>query len=100
LAVEFGNQGENQRSLDFHKKSFEIRLRVFGQFHPETSRSYHNIGCCYYGMYDFEKAVENFQNAYNIRSKLLGERHPDTQRSKRELEDSRERLKEIRDKFS
>ena len=51
-------------------------------------------------MYDFEKAVENFQHAYNIRSKLLGERHPDTQRSKRELEDSKERLNEIKDKFS
>jgi nephrocystin-3 len=54
--------------------------------HPETARSYHNIGCTYFSLHEMEKALENFNKAYFIRKKLLGEENKDTIRSRSEIE--------------
>lgn len=66
---------------------------MLGEEHPETARSYHNIGCCYYCMDNHEKAYEFYQKAYNLRKKILGDEHKDTMRSLSELEELRSKFK-------
>ena len=74
------------QSLNFHQKALDIRLKLLSEDHPETARSYHNIGCCYYSLNEIEKALENYNKAYFLRKKILGEEHKDTIRSRSEIE--------------
>lgn len=85
--------GETKKSLAFHMKAYDIRLKILGEEHPETARSYHNIGCCHYTDEKLDLALENYNKAYNIRNKLLGPDHKDTLRSLKEIEDIKKKMK-------
>ena len=85
--------GNNEKSLSYHLKALDVRKKLLGEDHPETARSYHNIGCCYYSIENFEKAYEFYEKAFNLRKKLLGEDHKDTIRSMNELQELKVKLK-------
>jgi tetratricopeptide (TPR) repeat protein len=58
-----------------------IRTRIFGEVHPITASSLHNMAELLYAQGDYAKARPFFEQAVRIRQQTLGERHPDTAKS-------------------
>eukprot|EP00979_Chaetoceros_neogracilis_P013793 scaffold4087_cov172-Chaetoceros_neogracile.AAC.7 len=56
----------------------EIRLKELGPDHPDTARSYKNIGMVYNKKGDYENALVEYRKALEIRLKVLGPNHSDT----------------------
>ena len=48
VALILKNQAKYDESLKHYQHSFEIRKNLFGNNHPETAKSLHNIASVYY----------------------------------------------------
>ncbi|MCK4827623.1 tetratricopeptide repeat protein [bacterium] len=66
-----------ERALEYYKKSLAIRLRVFGEQHPDVAESYTGVGEVYSIKGEYEKALEYYKKGLAITLKLYGEEHPD-----------------------
>ena len=40
----YDRQGKYEEALEYHQKSLDIEIRVFGSDHPDVAKSYNNIG--------------------------------------------------------
>ena len=67
--------------MQSYQKALTISLNLYGEEHPDTARSYHNIGEKQCEMKEYVSALQSHQQALNIRLKLHGDEHPDTARS-------------------
>ena len=56
-------------------------MKLFGEEHPDTARSYFNLAVTQHASGDFLSALQSHQRALEIRVKVLGEEHPDTAQS-------------------
>jgi tetratricopeptide (TPR) repeat protein len=65
-------------ALDYHFRALEIRLQLFGEQHPDTAISLHNIGYAYLDLGKPNQAQDYFNRAFDIRCQLLGELHRNT----------------------
>ena len=68
-----------------YDKAIVVRIRLikmcedfYGKEHPNTARSYNNIGLVYADRGDYDKALEYYQRALDIKEKVLGKEHPST----------------------
>ena len=71
------------------------RLKLFGENHSDTARSYHSNGVAQHGMKEFTSALRSHQRAPGIRLKLFGENHLETADSYHELKNTRDALSAI-----
>jgi tetratricopeptide (TPR) repeat protein len=74
-------QGNYKEALEMHKKSLAIRLKTFGEYHPDTAACYNNIGQVHQKQGNYKEALEMHKKSLAIRLKTLGENHPDTAKS-------------------
>ena len=68
-----------------YKEAEKVNLRLVslregtkGKEHPDTAKSYGNIGKVYHSQGDYTKALEYYQKALDIQEKVQGKEHPDT----------------------
>ncbi len=71
----FRNQGEHDKAPEYYDKALAIQLKVLGENHPDTARSYNNIGITLYCSGKKEEAQEHFRKAVEIAKKTLGPDH-------------------------
>ena len=64
--------------LQSFQRALDIRVKLFGEEHPDTAECYFSIGVTQRALGDFLSALESKQRALDIRVKLYGEEHPDT----------------------
>ncbi len=57
MAIGHQIKNEYQKALEYHKKTFKIKLKLLGEEHVETATNYNNIGSVYESMNEFPKAL-------------------------------------------
>ncbi|HRI28663.1 MAG TPA: tetratricopeptide repeat protein [Chitinophagales bacterium] len=73
-----GNYDEAMSKAEY---ALQICLAKFGEQHPDTANSYHNLGLCFYSKGEYEQAIHYYQLSLHIRLATLGEQHPETAKS-------------------
>lgn len=66
----YKKQGKFQRALDTYKRSLDLRETLFGEDHPETNATRHNIGEIHNDMGNPEAAMEMFKKNMALMEKL------------------------------
>ena len=69
----YKKQGKHVRALDAYQRSLKVRLEIFGDDHPETLTTRHNIGELYVEMGKPELAKELFDENLAIMEKKTSE---------------------------
>jgi len=86
---ELGNiqyrRGNYAEAMTSFQRAVHIRLKLFGENHPETADSYHGIGATQHLVGDYTSALESKKRALDIRIKLFGEANAKTADSYREV---------------
>ena len=75
LYAKFGDDG---MAMPLEEKALEIRRRLLGDDHPDTTVSYHNLAVYLVGQGQFAAAQPLCEKSLEIRRRLLGDEHPDT----------------------
>lgn len=65
-----------KESVQCYKKSLDIRIKVFGEFHPDVAQSYNNLAIRYQKEGNLDTALLFAKRALDIRMNVLGESHP------------------------
>ena len=60
------------------QRALDIRVKLFGEEHPDTNQSYFDLGVTQHALGKFSSALQFDQRAPDIRVKLFGEEHPNT----------------------
>ncbi len=68
--------GESQKAIEYLDKALAIRLKVYGEQHPDVATCYNNIGRARDNLGEYQKAIEYYDKALAIRLKVYGEQHP------------------------
>ena len=68
-------------ALQSKQRALDIRVKLFGEEHPDTAQSYLNLGVTQHALGNFSSALQSKQRSLDIRVKLFGEEHPDTAQS-------------------
>ena len=76
IGVTYGNLGDCNKALFYYEKSLAIRIRNFGENHPDLDYSYYNIGRAYFDLEDYEKAKAFYEKCLKIRINYLEENNP------------------------
>lgn len=93
IGVSYSNLNENEKSLEYHTKAYEMRLRLYQTLdHPDLALSLFNIAVCYTNLNDFEKSLDHHMQAYEIRKKLYADDHPDLVASLLNIKSNYEKL--------
>ncbi len=71
-------QGKYSESQPLHEKAMEIRRRLLGEDHPDTAKSYENLGMNLYAQGKYAEAEVLLRKAMSILRRQLGEDHCDT----------------------
>ncbi|MBR5864445.1 MAG: tetratricopeptide repeat protein, partial [Alistipes sp.] len=66
------------KALELEKQLLQIRKKLYGLEHPDTARSYNNIGVVCRDKSDYDMALEYYYKALAIQEKVLGFEHLDT----------------------
>ncbi len=74
-------KSNKDKSLIYHNNALKIRLKIYGENHPDVAYSYNNIGVVYSSLGSFKETLENFEKALNIRLEVHGRTHPDVAKS-------------------
>ena len=67
--------GDYTSAADSAKHALAIRLKLFGEEHPEIADSYYELGAAQHLLEDYTSATESASRALAIRLKLFGEEH-------------------------
>ena len=70
-------KGDYDSSLEWHEKSFELRMKSLKADHPHLAPSHISIGCAHFNKGDYQKALLSYNKAYDIIKKAFGDSHPD-----------------------
>ena len=73
--------GNFSSALQSYQRGLDIRVKLFGEEHPDTAKSYFNLGVTQHALGNFLSALQSKQRALDIRVKLFKEEHPDTAKS-------------------
>ena len=63
--------GDFKTALRSHKRSLDIRIKLFGEEHQSTADSYYSLGITQHELGDFKAALQSQQRALGIRIKLF-----------------------------
>ena len=69
------------KAVEIYNRVITLRERLYGTEHPDTAKSYNNIGIVYCYLSEYEKALEYHLKALKIKEKAFGTEHPNTARS-------------------
>ncbi len=75
LGKQYYYQSKLDSTLFYWKKTFELRLGLFGEIHPDVAISFSNIGAVYYSKCEYDLALKQFFKALQIQKGLLDESH-------------------------
>jgi tetratricopeptide (TPR) repeat protein len=67
-----------EKAISYYEKSLTIRLKFFGDQHPDTGISFSNIAAVYCDNGDYDKAIGYFEKSLAINLKVHGDLHPQT----------------------
>ena len=70
--------GNFSSALQFDQRALDIRVKLFGEEHPNTAECYVSLGVTQYASGDFLSALQSHQHALDIRIKLFWKEHPHT----------------------
>ena len=73
--------GNFNAALDSEQHALDIRLKLFGEKHAHTARSYNIPGTTQHLLVDFNAALDSKQHVLNIHLELFGEEHAVTANS-------------------
>ena len=73
--------GDFTSALQSHQRALDIRIKLLGEQHSGTARSYHSLGVTQHELGDFTSARQSIQRALVITVKLLVKEHSDTAQS-------------------
>ena len=73
-------------ALESQQHALHITLKLFGQDHSDTAKSYETIGDTQSEIEDYISTLDAYQQALQIRLKLYGKNHPDTAKSYDDIE--------------
>lgn len=65
LADAFLTQGDDEKAMQYYKKSLEIKEEIFPKGHPSIATSLYQIGKAYHKRKDLQKGHEFYQQAIN-----------------------------------
>ena len=68
-------------ALQSDQRALDIRVKLFGEEHPDTAQSYVNLGVTQHALGNFSSTLQSDLGALDIRVKLFGDEHPDTAQS-------------------
>jgi len=72
----FEHISDLKKAIYYNYESLKIRLKDFGENHPDVAISLNKIGILYWYERDYIKTQEYYEKALNIRLKVLDENHP------------------------
>ena len=81
LSVALAQLGNPKHALELAEQALTIRRELFGEWHPDTAQSLHNVAGYYHELGNSKLALELAEQALAIQLDLLGERHLDTTRT-------------------
>ena len=70
--------GDNEKTLAFNKRRFEILCKALGKKHLETIKALNDVSGSFLILDDKENALETLKTVYDISCDVLGEEHTDT----------------------
>jgi tetratricopeptide (TPR) repeat protein len=73
----FFEMEEYQKSLEFGRKSLELRLSLTQNIELKVANSYNNVGCALLLLENLEEAQKNLKQSLNIKIRIIGSKHPD-----------------------
>ena len=65
-------------ALQSYQRALDIRVKLFGEEHADTTQSYVHLGITQHAFGDILSALQSHQRALDIRVKLFGEEQSDT----------------------
>ena len=77
IASLYRETGEYEKALDYHDKSLQIGLSIYGERHPKIAINYNNIGMVHMSLGNYESALELFEKSLKISLSIFGEDHTD-----------------------
>lgn len=66
------------KALTFEEELLGIRKKMFGEQHPDTAKSFNNIGELYHYKADYARALEYYQKALEILKLIFCEQYPNS----------------------
>jgi tetratricopeptide (TPR) repeat protein len=75
LGVTIGKLGDVENAMIYLQKALKIQIEIFGEIHPDTARTYKNMGMGYYFNNFDQKAIFYLQKAKNIYEELYSNGH-------------------------
>ena len=70
--------GDSLSAFQSDQRAFDIRVKLFGEEHPDTAKSYFNLEVTQNAVDNISSAHHSKQCALDIRVQLSGEEHPCT----------------------
>jgi tetratricopeptide (TPR) repeat protein len=64
------------KSEHYYQLALELRRKILGPIHPETTQTLNHLGLLYFARGEFEQAHRYFTEALEAREKTLGKIHP------------------------
>jgi tetratricopeptide (TPR) repeat protein len=76
IGVTYGNLNDNEKSLEYHLKAYEMRARLQKSEQLDLAQSLYNIGFTHKNMNQHQKALEYLLKAYDMQNKIYSEDNP------------------------
>lgn len=75
IAVVYDKLKDFEQSKKYHYKALDLRLKIFGNQHPNVAYSYNKLGLIHYNLGYNEMALDFFNAALDIRKKVYFKNH-------------------------
>ena len=95
LADLYANQGRYGEAEPLYEQALQMRKKLLGNEHPDVAASLNTLAALYNNQGRYTEAEPLFVQALEMTQKLLGEEHPNTVKVHRNLDDFRQKVKEM-----
>ena len=78
IGITYAELGNFERALFYQEKALKIRLKIYGENHPDVAISYNDVGLTYLYKGDYDKALDYYKKSVVIKLKFsaTGENNP------------------------
>jgi tetratricopeptide (TPR) repeat protein len=77
LSVSYFNLGDDNKALEYYKKSLEMLERLYPGAHQDIALSLNNLGASYSRLGDVNKSLEYYKKSFEMLERLYTGDHPD-----------------------